>query len=395
MILSDNRSGKYEYIFSLLIFSLVMIFSSDLENRAIFSWFPAMFFSILYLFFMISKRKLDKGFLLLISVNALWVAYSSLNIFNVLSPDLHIKAALEMLIWLTYFYLLYNRVDKFNNSINFFLLSAVSIFIIVSFPQFLYFITTNEGSKSFSGFFNNRNDFAVLATFFLAVQVYLGEKKSRISLIKQVSLCFLVFVTLSTKGVVSIVIIYLVYFRTNFGFVSRLIITVLFSLTLFFLVVSNDQMYQRISGKFESLTIETSKVDESSVGRDSGKIRVLLYISSLNLINDYPIFGVGINNAQFYMPIPERSNLQALNTQNNFSEMALNAGVPGFIIYYAPFIYMLVFFFRRKGNLANLCLSVLLMKMFNDTGMKSYNEAVQLVSVVFVFYVYLNRHRLI
>lgn len=390
MIEMYKKNLMREYYLLVIFFVVIISFCADIDNRLLFSWLPAAAITLFFIYSTLFRKKVDKGIITLLGINISWVLYSTINISEIKSPNLHIKSILEMLFWICFFYLTFYRVDRVHKSLSRFLLTVVTLFIVISVFQYVNFSLTYSGRRSFSGFFYNRNDFAVLASFFLALQVFLGKNKT--GYLKQGLLIALIFVTFSTKGIFSIAIIYFFYFKNNFSLLPRILLISIFGGAFLLSIMTNELMLKRVVDKLDSLTIDVNTIDESSVGSSSAEIRVLLYLSAIDVLKENPYFGVGVNNAQFYMPIPDRSNLSALNTQNNYSEMALNAGIPGFIMYYLPFILLMIFFSRKDGYVAALCSCLLYTKFFNDTGMKSYNEAVQLVAVVFVYYIYFNRN---
>ncbi|MEQ6343178.1 O-antigen ligase family protein [Vibrio cyclitrophicus] len=389
----NDRSEKNEYRLTLIAFIIIISFSADIDNRLLFSWLPSVFLSLYYLVVIVFKGRIRKGFLFSLALNLSWILYSSINFSGIQSFDLHVKASFEVLIWSVFFYLVYQYIDDKYESLSKFLLQTVTIFIVVSFFQYINHLFFYDGYKSFSGFFSNRNDYAVLGSFFLAVQVYLGFRGDRFSKFKELLLIFFIIVTLSTKGLLSVFLIYLLFFQSNFGFTKKIISVVTSSALIAILIISNQSLLERTTGKIDSLTAGFGHLDEITA-RDSGQIRMLLYAASVSTLAEHPLFGVGINNAQFYMPIPERATVDVLNTQNNYSEMLLNSGIPGFLIYYVPLFFITWKFRNKLGQIYKLCFLLLILKFINDLGMKSYNEPVQLVSVIFVYYVYLNRHRI-
>lgn len=381
----------------LLVFivTIIIIFSADKDLRYYLAWLPAALVLSYFLIIDIKSRRLSKGFMKVIGLSLIWSMYSSLNILEIKKPDLHFQAILEMMLWLSFFYLLYNYLDRKRDILIPFLLLLTKLFAIFSMFQWFFFLISHSFNTAFSGFFDNRNDFAVLTAFFLSLQVFLPDKKNRLDFLLEACLCLLIFVTFSTKGIFSIAIIYFLYLKNRFGSVAKLFLVPIFVITFFFAINSSSYMSERINDKIESIS-HSDKVSIDTVGNDSGKIRLLLYFKTMEFIKNNPWFGVGINNAQFYMPVPKSwKGIKTLNTQNNYSEMLMNAGIPGFILYYFPYIIMIFYFFKTRGNINNLCSCLLMMKFFNDTGMKSYNEVSQLISISFVFYIYFNRKKVL
>ncbi len=82
-----------------------------------------------------------------------------------------------------------------------------------------------------------------------------------------------------------------------------------------------------------------------------------------------------------------------INSQNNYTEMLLNAGVIGFSLYYLPIIWLFIkilkldkthpYFFMR-----NMVLTLLVLKLSLDFGMKSYNNVGHVLVLVLSWTVY-------
>ena len=379
---------KIEYLSLYCITLVILLFCASVQYRWALSITPAIFLTA----YILCKRFIiPRGVIFFLGINFIWVAYSTINYHNIISLELHFKAVFEMYLWILSFYILFHRVDRNHKCLFEFLILLSKSFSILSLIQLILFLVFNSREHVFSGFFDNRNDYAVLASFFLAIQVFLIKKKNASNYVFELIIIMLILSTLSTKGVICIAIIYFFYFKNNFNFLSKITLIPLFFIVFFFVLSSNESMRDRITDKIDSLGY-ISNVSIDNVGNDSGKIRILLYISAIQHVEKSPYFGVGINNAQFYMPVPKTwINITTLNTQNNYCEMALNAGIPGLIIYYTPFLLMIIFFLKRRDIIANLCITIIVMKLFNDFGMKSYNEAVQLFPVMFTYYIYSNR----
>ena len=74
--------------------------------------------------------------------------------------------------------------------------------------------------------------------------------------------------------------------------------------------------------------------------------RYWLINEGINVISSKPLFGVGIDNSRFVLIPPHVAGFApetGMYSHNNFIELALNAGIPGLILFYLPLI---IIYFR-------------------------------------------------
>ncbi|MGF1797261.1 O-antigen ligase family protein, partial [Photobacterium swingsii] len=155
-----------------------------------------------------------------------------------------------------------------------------------------------------------------------------------------------------------------------------------------------DKSISRLSDKFVSITtFDLNSVDSKSIGHDSGKIRLYLMINAFNIALKHPLIGVGVNNGQLYLPLPDSfsRNMDSINSQNNLTEMLLNGGIPSFALYYFPLLFFLYKSLLRKdkNDIDYFIIASVLLKIFIDSGMKSYNDSNHVMFysiIVFLFY---------
>ena len=88
--------------------------------------------------------------------------------------------------------------------------------------------------------------------------------------------------------------------------------------------------------------------------------RILMYRSGLRMIEDHPLFGIGMGNYQKqYLEeyiLPEAKERNHLHTHNTFLQFAIHAGIFGMASYVLLFGYILRWAWRRRSSLFGLML---------------------------------------
>jgi O-antigen ligase len=208
-------------------------------------------------------------------------------------------------------------------------------------------------------------------------------------------LTFFIILTGSTKGLIGLILIYMIYILNNYNFKKALIIipivTVLFSAGL----LINGKAIDRANDKLNDFAgVSSGEYRADNIGHDSGKIRIFLALQAISVYMENKLTGVGVNNGQYYLELPDafKSEMESINSQNNYTEMLLNVGILGFAMYYFPILYLLIRTMQSKGchrHIRTLIISIIFLKIFMDVGMKSYNDAGHVFIVILAWYLYL------
>jgi hypothetical protein len=137
--------------------------------------------------------------------------------------------------------------------------------------------------------------------------------------------------------------------------------------------------------------------EELRVG-ESAFLRSWFIIESLRITVRHPMTGVGVANSRYYLWSPHHQLLEdqgrivrsagTTYSHNNYTEMLLSGGVPALLLYYGPLLWAIAITRRVKRQarsgladsndvlLANHVLIGLVLKLFWDIAMVSYNSPV-------------------
>lgn len=194
----------------------------------------------------------------------------------------------------------------------------------------------------------------------------------------------------STKGLLGILIIFSIYMFFNYKLSNGVPLLVLFFAVFSGLLMIFNDSTERLMKKVNVLENYDVTYTAENIGNDSGAIRMVLAIDAINIFLEHKLKGVGVNNGQYYLTLPKafRSQMNSINSQNNITEMLLNAGIPGFLLYYFPLIYLLYKSSRSKTKhkeIKVMIITLITLKLSMDIGMKSYNDAAHVFSIILVW----------
>ncbi|WP_272666344.1 O-antigen ligase family protein [Providencia sp. PROV174] len=365
-------------------------------------WGASLSLCIAYLIKAFINHKIKKSTLYVLILNTVWILWSLLNFPIIKDFNDFISFTI-----VTIFYSLSCAIIceyTFNSDARliykYVKIASVS-FVLVSFLSLINYISNNDRSD-FSGLFSNRNTFAITAIFLIialitsyksAVGEYLLPRKDKITLYFLLfSLSILILLTKSMKGFLSLFIIYAIL---NIRLTPKMILVSIFFIFTFIFIafIHQNPLSERIYTFIYSVTTPSElNISESSY------IRMNLILDGLNIINEHPIIGVGINQSRYYL-FPEyyillfergvKPILSGEYSHNNYIEIALNGGIPALILYYFPIIYSLYYLIKKKNKASSftirVCILLIFLKFFYDYGMVSYKEFFNILSISFVF----------
>ncbi|MGF1794318.1 O-antigen ligase family protein, partial [Photobacterium profundum] len=198
---------------------------------------------------------------------------------------------------------------------------------------------------------------------------------------------------MTSKSLTGLLGLLLLIFLMSFKFSTRnqLLILVLGLLFSFIVLFTENPINDRISRFIMVLTgdIDSLRLNESSY------VRLYLVNSAIELAKEYPIFGVGINNAKYFIIWPMRDTGSFLH--NTYLDILTSGGFPLFFTYYTPLFYSLFWLVnnrkRVRGRLnANsyslwCCgVSFLSLKLMYDFTWTTYFEYFMVFTVIFSIY---------
>jgi len=344
---------------------------------------------------LINRTKINKVFLKIITINSIWLLYALLFSFSVINLEIHIKAIVETLLYVLVFSIIISYLIKDINKLFKVIIFSLNIFLLVSTIVFLLKITgLYDDGHSFASLYSNRNTYAFMALVYLAIVInlpqYIIYKFKTISILM---LLLFILITSSSKGILGIIIIFGLYILKKYSFKKIIFILPLFFIVMGALLFNFQNSTDRLMKKIDAISNFDNNYREDNIGHDSGKIRIFLAISAIDIFLEHPLFGVGVNNGQYYLPLPAsmKNDISSLNSQNNITEMLLNVGLLGFLMFYIPLLYLLFKVIKlnlQQNEIKTMIISLIVLKIFMDIGMKSYNDAGHVFLLILIWFLY-------
>lgn len=318
---------------------------------------------------------------------SLWMIPSCyILVFYAIAPLVSLVYTIIPAVILIYCVLLVSLLFKKGELSRFVNLNVIMFVVFNGFCLLLYFYDNQLFSDlykrdQFSGIYNNRNVLGVVGVLFLCVWVVYqyGKVTSGFWYLVQIPMVVLVVASSSVKGMIGVVLVYLLFFITTW----RLKITY-FRLAIVFVSVVvilmsgvADNSLERLYGH---LSIFTNNAERSG----SSLEREWLVENGFKLFLDNSLTGVGIHNSQFYLYSPFRESYGGCGfpcggtyTHNNYLEILVSIGVFGFLLYYIPygyvFLYLSFFLIKEKSSSAkNTAFGLMCLTLFFDVAMVSY-----------------------
>ncbi len=393
----ENISKKINYTLPVIavLLATLLCFYGNFQLRFFLSWLVAFSIILIYSIFFISRLRVSKISFNVFFLSSMWLISSLLlsPLYNNL--EIHIKAILETLLYITFFVCVFNSVIANTNM--FYKMFRLTIYVVMFFSLLSisnYFLFNRGGT--FSGFHSNPNTYSSLLLFLIVNIIvfspYIINSRRTLICILMI-LSFQVLLTGSSKGFLGLGIIFLFFILLKTKNINKIASVLLLIIATIAVISFSGKSTDRFLDKISAVTsFEQNKYDETNIGHDSGKVRLFLIYDSIRIISDKPIVGVGVNNGQFYLTLPNsfRELMNTINSQNNITEMLLNGGLITFILYYAPLI-LLLFKSATKANknrFDNGIIIMVILKFFLDIGMKSYNDASHVMAVTLIYYYY-------
>lgn len=386
-----------------LVFSIIIIFYGNFNLRAYFSWLPLLIVVLLSFLTILKKTKLSKVTYEIFLINSLWLIYALMFSLSVVNTEIHLKAILETLLYIFGFTSILSYFDRDMQGLFKMLIFSIKLFVIVALLILLLRIVgLYDNTHAFSSLYSNRNTFAFMGLVYLTLLLNFPNKivSNRYKFVSILIISILIMLTLSSKGLLGLMLVFLIHIFTKHRFKKKILLIPVFLIFFVGLLFVFEKTTQRLMDKASSFQNYES-YDPENFTNDSGTIRIFLAIDAINIFLEHKLKGVGVNNGQYYLTLPKafRSRISSINSQNNITEMLLNAGLPGFSLYYFPLIYLLYKSSRSKPKhkeIKVMIVSLIILKLFMDIGMKSYNDAGHVFSIIFawsLFYKYIENKK--
>ncbi len=329
----ETRKRFIDYVFAALIATFL------------FSLFGLQKFAILLIL-----NKLSAGLIILISIVFVRKFYFTdvhkwylLFIFVTLITGALFAADLDlhfdMVAQIVQLFLLLVAIAQFyiyRGNIELFLIAQITVGILLCVagrfldPEMVY-----QGKLSrYSSISANSNGFAFQLLFSSLSALYFFRKPSLLIKIGILALVgfFSYYIALSGSRKSSLAFVILIVSWVFFSFPLKKSVQIGIGM-LFFALLAGSYLYT----VFEDTPViqRFAQLEEDSGGTD---IRTMLYREAFGVFQDYPVFGVGLNNFRVY-------SSSGLYAHSNYMEILADTGIIGFAIYF--FIYFMIW---RKGS---------------------------------------------
>lgn len=322
-----------------------------------------------------NKGAIHKNSVLIVTISMAWAVWALLLNPRPVHPDIQVKAFLEtLLVTITTVIIL----TKYQINGRVFIATLFLINAPFSGMQLL------DGNV-ISGAHSNRNTFALMLVYISILSTYYGG----MSLKSKATLFISVLLTQSTKGLAGL----LIYGISRGASKAVLFFALAGVATLFF--AEYVSAFSKAAQKISQLTTDLAGLDATNTNNDSALVRLYLIAQSIQLFVESPLGGYGINQAQYYIELPTAfvDRLETLNTQNNYSEVLVSAGLVGLVLYYAPLIYCMVQSALGRLDDSYVVAWLIATKLLMDTAAKSYNVPGTIIVYVFSLSMLLSRQK--
>tara|TARA_A100001011_G_scaffold395704_1_gene491508 strand:- start:225 stop:1853 length:1629 start_codon:yes stop_codon:yes gene_type:complete len=359
MLKMVKQGGDYSiekiYLIFISLATLLPGFGA-IDNNPI-RWMTIGFITILFLFYqrLISREKIKINF-----KNSIIVFLSGVYLLlNCLTADNFIESLItiyKLAIIVSVFYSSYLATRKISDAFLFICyIFTFSIFFESAYTLIDFFSTDN----SFTGISQNRNISSSSLVFKLIFLIYLINYSKSFyskSVLKAVELAALLSIILlqSRLGIISLFIIYFLYFILKRASRKRMIFSVLIS-CLFFIYFNNNEFQNKIEKNY---TFQYLSGDEST------NQRLSFYEASISLFKEKPFIGNGLGSWK-YKSIQDKISKNNLilvpyYTHNDFLQILMETGLVGLCIYLTFFGLLIknIFKNRRESTFTPLLIAL-------------------------------------
>lgn len=271
----------------------------------------------------------------------------------------------QILFFFLGYYLIRLNIDY--NKIFFFIIAGAVVQSLMGIYEFFI-----KGYDRADGFFSHALTYAnnlafslLLVLFILIYYKYLRLNLSKKYLLLSLFIISIGFLSSLSRGpiyFITIPLFVMIFFR--FKVKGILIFVVVLSVILSFLMYNH---------KFDRLFV---------VMKDEGNVnRVMLWKNSLKMLQDYPVFGIGLGNFKkvFEKYQGEYQYVSRAHAHNAYIQMALNYGVPSVIIILVIFGSLFKIYYEsarsEKTKWGILGISILLMYMLEGITENNFTDS--------------------
>lgn len=272
------------------------------------------------------------------------------------------------------------KKDLFNYFYSAIIFSAFVNFLLIFIETEIIDIYENE--DRFMGTMTNSNAISVVMIFNIFVSIILLSEKINIKKIVILNCniflsLYLILITLSRKGFIGGVFLYIVYMLFSPNFKNKAIFVFAIFAIMFYAVVyserfteiknTSDLLFERFEGVAE---YQSKNVDAST------EERLDFIDSGIKMFEEKPILGWGVNTFRVFN--------DDHYSHNNYIEILSGLGVMGLFLYYLCYYFLIKRSIKNlKGGIRVYFVLTLVFFMFMDFSLVSYYERIFIIFMSF------------
>ena len=396
------RKEKFEFYLILIFIWLAVTFYTAPNIMTRLVWAITLIVSGLYVISKTIDLKIKKENIKVFIMASAWILPAILITPVALDKYAHFQLLSISLAYIFFSLIIISYLHD-RNALFASLMYIIFFWAVAEVVCFSFFLHTNGQlfslNRRFIGTYYNPNTLGVTSVFLFIYSFVFGRIVLRRKFLKNLLLIFILvisFASASTKaaiGLFLVIIFYSLLQKKSFKHFIVFMCVLFFSISLLFLF---GETYERLTEKIENYSQWNEAIERGG--------RPFLIAEGIKIIKEYPITGVGVHNSQYYLYTPRYKKLlerglisedsPGVYSHNNYIEMGLNAGIFSIIIFYAPIIYVLIKSYCIKRLFSPLkevrifIVITILIKLFFDIAMVSYNSFIHIFVIVlcFIFY---------
>ena len=230
------------------------------------------------------------------------------------------------------------------------------------------------------GYNSNENAMIAVIGFYVLFYFFSKKKHKLIPLVGMIFLGLIVLVCGSRKGILSLVLIGILFALLKSSGASKLSKFLIGILSVFVgieMCYNIPVLYDAVGYRLEALfsLLEGGATDGSMIKR------IELMQQAFNVWLDNPILGVGLNNFSLVQTVGGRGYY----AHNNFLELLADVGIIGFLLYYVNIFSTVFTHVAKENTIAVLLKSICIILLIMDIGMVTYNSWLYLIFYYLLF----------
>jgi O-antigen ligase len=381
---ADKTLGFFSS-FAVLLY-IIGLFTFEKESTLMVWRIITIFFITIQILRIIFKRKIEVSFqtvwliifYLISLVSSMW-AFS--YVLSINTADLLLKNVLILFLFINYL--------ESRKKIDFTIKSIVIAGLYLSFYVLFNLDYSTIGEGRFAIEYFNANTVGINVAISVLCCIYLFVvNRNLYYLLITIPLIIVIIISGSRKAFFALVfgvIIFLVV-RSKKHKATSIAISLIFILLSFWIVIEVPLLYKILGYRIEGLFSMFSGVGNTE---SSAMARNMMIEFGWQKFKENPLFGYGIDN---YRILFNDYALSSTYSHNNYIELLIGIGFIGTIFYYSMHIFLLGFLSKKINDrdsenvdLIAFSLTLILLILFLDIGMVSYNLKIYQLIIVLIY----------